>query len=126
MRKVGLGVSALLLGSAVVGCNDHLLDASPGQLVASPADLDFGRVHEQHDQQQTVVLTNVGGGTIDVTGLSVDPLQATFTFDGAPPSPAAPWHLGPNEWKAVYVHFSPLAAGDQEAILKVLNTTPEV
>lgn len=125
--KVGSVVLGLaLVGS--VGCNKNGLAGLPGHLTANPDHIDFGNIHEQHDQEETVVVTNVGNNDIRVTGLAISPPEAAqFTLDGTtPPSPTSPWVLHGHEWKPVYVHFAPLASGDQEAMLVVTNEGPEL
>ena len=118
---VVVGGFALLFGA---GCNKNDVIGTSGSLVADPSSLDYGRVREQDDLSQVVVLKNEGGASVRVTGLAIDPPNAPFHINATIPSDASPWVIDPGNFQPVDLHFVPEVSGDAGASLIVTSNDP--
>ena len=118
-------VAVLAAGALLTGCNDNGLLGTPQNIAVSPDALDFGRAGTTEDFAQVVTVTNVGGQTLTVTGLLIEPADAGYFVGGDLPTEANPWNLETDTWKPVEVHFAPVASGDSPAQLIVLSNDPD-
>jgi len=78
---------------------------APGQLTLTPPAEDFGSVVDGSQQSQTVVLTNVGGTSVDISQASIT--GAGFELSGI----TAPLTVKASQSATFTVTFAPLAAG---------------
>lgn len=89
-------------------------DGRGPRLAVSPPGVAFGNVSVGSTVGAQLAVENVGGGTLNVTGLSLSgPDTAAFAVESASPS------LGPGEQGAVNVSFAPTDAGPRTATLAV-------
>lgn len=127
MKVGGFPRFALVLGVAAlaVACNDSNILGTPQDIQVSPDALDFGRAGSGEEFAQVVTITNVGGQTLSVTDLQVDPPDVGYYIVGDMPSPEDPWELETDTWIPVEVRFSPEAIGDITAVVKVFSNDPD-
>ena len=109
----------------LAACNDNSVVGLPGDISVSPSSLDFGRVEENTDFAQTVVVSNVGDRVIEVTSIHVEPPGAAYVLGNEMPTPENPWRLQPRDFRPVDLHFVPPIPGQQEAVLVVESNDPD-
>lgn len=118
-------VSLLALAS-VSGCNKNGLAVMPGSLQASPEALDYGLVKENEAFSQTVILTQEGAGSVQVTNFRFDPADAPYRFEEGQtlPTADAPWTVSSAEFRSLNVEFAPVINGVAEANLIIESNDP--
>lgn len=122
---VVVSAAAAAVFALATGCNNNHVVGLPGNLVAEPNALDYGRVRIADDQGLVVVLKNNGTSSIRVTGLEIQPASAPFSLNVTLPSDASPWEIGAGSYSPVDIHFLPQVLGDQAAQLVVHSNDPD-
>ncbi len=118
--KLGL-VSVFFLAA----CNDTGVVGLPGDIQVSPASLDFGRVAENTDFEQTIIVSNEGERAIKVTGLHIEPPGSAYVLGSDVPSPSNPWTLAAREFRPIEVHFVPQVPGAVEGTVVIESNDPD-
>lgn len=119
MVRVNRVIGFLALVAALSGCNDNSVVGLPADIQANPDDVTFGRVEQNGDLGQVVLVSNVGDDVLTVTNAWIEPADAPYRIDGVLPSSAAPWKLRKGEWKPLDVHFAPHTVGVFAATLVI-------
>jgi hypothetical protein len=88
----------------------------PANIQVSPLVLNFGTVNVGTTASQTVTITNTGGSSLSVTGLSITG-NADFALGAA--APPTPFTVAPAASVQVPVNYSPSAAGADSGSLTV-------
>ncbi|HVO30390.1 MAG TPA: hypothetical protein VMV18_06625 [bacterium] len=125
VRFAGVASAFAIALSLAAGCNNNHVLGLPGNLIAQPSSLDFGRVREQQDQGLVVMLKNNGSSPIHVTGLELQPANAPYHLNVTLPTASAPWVINAGSFAPVDVHFIPQVQGDAAAQIVVHSTDPD-
>jgi hypothetical protein len=82
-------IALVLGGLAFAGCDDGLVKTEVGSLEVSPTNFQFGKIELGSTRDDTVRLTNVGAGTLKMTGFRITG-QASGDFN-------LYWYLGDDD-----------------------------
>jgi hypothetical protein len=111
---------AMLLGLTVlVGCSGMTSTASiqpsPGSLSFGSQTISFGNVPEGSSKTMTFIVTNTGGVSVTISGLTISTQYFTLT------SPTLPLTVGAGQTATMGVTFKPNAAGTFNATATVTS-----
>lgn len=129
IRSIHRAAPLLALALLATACNDNKLGASSSpDIAASPSSLVYTAsafANGATSATLTVILSNEGGGTLDIGNLEFD--QATSTefswqFGG---SVALPLRLSPGEWAALQVVYAPTDLVQDGGTLLVHSNDPD-
>ena len=108
----------LLFAVGAAGCNENGVVGLPGDISASPDNVEYGRVEENTQFGQTVVISNVGDNAIEVRSIVAS--NPAFVLDeAAMPSAESPWVLRAGDFRPVVISFAPTALGDMTGELHI-------
>ncbi|HKO17385.1 MAG TPA: choice-of-anchor D domain-containing protein [Acidobacteriaceae bacterium] len=120
---VGITVSLAMVGCGVTIPGGSLKPSATGALSLSSSSLSFGSVTVGNSAAETVVLTNTGSGSLQVSQIQVS--GASFSVVG---SANAPLNLAAGSSSTLTVAFTPKAAGNVTGSLSVVadNATDSI
>ncbi len=122
LRQSFLVVVAAATAATVLGAAVPAVAAGPQRVGLSASELVFSTRRSVQSQAQTVTITNIGTGTLNVTGLSVTGTNPLFVITSAPSLPVG---LTAGSTTTVAVAFAPgTAVGSRAAKLKITSNDP--
>lgn len=94
-------------------------NTSQGTLAASPSLLNFGNVNVNGSSSKTLTITNVGGKSVTVSGVSIS--GAEFSLS----SITTPFVLAPNASKLLTATFSPTVSGAANGCVTITSNATD-
>jgi len=97
------------------------------EIVVSPLDIDFGAVEAGRTAERPVEISNIGVGTLIISGLTINGSSDFTLLENGEPLPdlsSAPMEIGPSESRSLTVVYAPMLPGPDGAELIVYSNDP--